>query len=458
MNHSTTLLFMSLGLVGCGSDATDDDGGGDSNPDSAETVSVRESVRAEFLANNLGVLFATDLTVDILALKEAGSAFEMIQGSLHSWGRDKLGNQSSLIDPCVKVIPTSDPDVFNATFDDCLVGMARDRQLDATGTVTFEDFQYSLEVDWTVRVESLANMSGTYSASWDQIYQDLEPDTNATIEAIYRNDPYKGRTMTVTGAKVELTGRQDWPPNITIPAAGSPDTGLKIAWSGRDDALDLGMTLVRQNDNTYTGQFWGAYTAANGQSIALENGRLTMHHSTDVTVTWNGSTSSDTQSIDLQSVTQDWLSQEGRFTGSVGFTASSKSSVDLADWSTPLDFRVYSIDPVEVTGSKGTLSATGPVEFGLISEDSQGAEHDVWFFGNCTELSQKQDDAFPNQGACTFGNADKDSLGVQYQANTPTEGWVLVDDGSGEWICRNLNTHEEQNAGETDSAPAACPN
>ena len=451
------LFLMSLGLVACSSDATDDSAT-DTGTTTAETVPVRESLRSEFLESQLGIFFSTDLTVDFISLKELGTGLEFMERSMHSWGRDHLAGQPIQVDWCVDVDPTADPDVFTLQFDDCFVGMNRDRKLNASGTASFNGFEFTIDLEWSIRLESFANLSGTHTAVWENLFQSPEATSRANIEMVYKGGSYVGRTVTVTDALVIVPERSDWSSDFIIPSTGSPATGFKITWRDREDSLDLGVSLERQKDNTYAGKFWGTYTGVDGQEIAITNGTITEQNQNDVIVDWEASLTSENKSIQLSSVSQTWPNQKAEFSGAAAFSFTSSSTTDVGAWSTPLQFTAYSIDPLQISGSQGVLSASGPVEFGLISEDSAGQEHDAWFFGNCNDLSQAEVALFPHQGSCSFGNAAKESLHVHYTETTPDDGWILVDDGSGKWICRNLRTHAEQEAGSTDGSPESCPN
>jgi|GEM_PF-5568160 len=451
-----TPLFLGLGCTR----SNTDDSGTDTNVPTAQ-VELDEAVRSKRIASNTGVFWSTDMSPDVVVLRELGTAFEFLNREFSVWARIVLDGATGQANPCISIKPPTTngaEDSYSFEVKSCFVGKNRSRKLSGEGTAILNRVENSLdfEIDWSMKMGSVDN-SGTYNASWTDLAASLSSDStlDATIE--YNGSTYGGRTVTLNAVQVVVSDMPDEPPDYVF---GNPDdgsTGAIITWSDREDHLELGLSLAN-TDGRYTGSFWGKYVPPSGTSFEFANGTFEENTDGEILLAGSGSAQTESKSFNLASFNQHWGAQNFSFTGELIFNYTHVETLQVGDWETDLTMMAYSITPIIMEGSARDAEFNGPIELGLFYEDQAGEEREEWVFGACETIKMGLSDNFPYAGNCRLENADGALLGLFFSETTANSGWILIQRSPTEWICRNLTTDEEQtlssNEGDTPTCPA----
>ena len=436
-------------------------GPGDPDPgtDTGEivpSVSLNEALRSDLLSTDFGLLAATDLSVDFVVLREAGTAFEFIEGSFASWGRSEVEGQNGHLTNCID-LESSLSDIRQFDLKNCFVGVNRNRQLNGSGTTTIDGTSLVVDVDWSFSMGSTVELSGTYTASWDNLIESSLADGLLDMDIDYLGNTYFGRHFSVRGASVDVSDRPEIAPNFYFPAEGNPGTGVTITWDDRNDLIEWGMALENQENQRFNGSLWGSYTTESGSAVTLENGTVSEDDNNHVETYLEASFATDNTSVSIAPISVTWASQSDSFSGTVGFYAERTSEIQFDTWSSPLSLVAYTINPLEVSGDDGDLQINGAIEFGFQTIDANEAPKEEWLFGTCEGLEAQRTDAIPQTGQCDFANASGAILRLFFQNQSDGDEHLLVDNGSEEWICRNVDSSVETGAGPVSEDPDSCP-
>ena len=450
-----TPLFLN---IGCTRSDTDDSGT-DTNVPTAQ-VELDEAVRSQRITSNTGAFWSTDMSPDVVVLRELGTAFEFLDREFSVWARRVLDNAAGEANPCISIKPPStngSVDTYPFEVKSCFVGKNRSRKISGEGNALLDSAKNSLEfeVDWSMKMGSVSN-SGTYQASWTDLAASLSSDATLDASIEYNGSTYGGRTLTLSGAQVLVSDMPDVPPDYIFGNPEDGSTGATITWSDREDRLDLGLSLSNTDDR-YAGLFWGNYVSPS--STIFEFATSTFEENTDGEILLNGSGSVQTESrgLNLASYSQHWGAQNFSFTGELTFNYTHAETLSLGDWETELTMMAYSITPIIMEGSARHIEFNGPIEMGLFHQDQAGEEREEWVFGACETLKMELSDNLPYDGNCRLENADGALLGLVFSEETPSSGWLLIQRSETEWICRNLKTDEEQVLSSAENETPACP-
>lgn len=454
MQRFLSLLVLSTSFTACSSgDSTD-------STDTGETVAsvpLTEVLRTDLLSADYGLLAATDLTVDFVVLREAGTAFEFVERNFASWGRSVLDGQPAQFTDCIDVDSTNDS-TRSFELRNCFIGAERNRKLNGTGTVTFSGASMVVDLDWSFKMGSTVELSGNYQATWEDLFRDSLADGLLDMEIVYLGNTYSGRKFIVEGGGVDVSDRPELPPNYLFPAAGSPDAGVTITWEGREDIIRWGMSLeVDEESSRFGGTVWGNYTTRGGNTVAIDSGTVQESSGNKVTTSLEGSFTAGDALVTFSPLSATWNSQSDSFEGELGFYAEQQSEMTLSSWTSPLKLMSYTINPLSISGDDGALSLSGAVEFGFQTENENQEQEDTWLFGTCEGLQLFRTEATPQTGSCDFANAAATTLRVLFQESDDAGDHAVVDIGTEEWICRNMTTGEESAAGSTSDDPSSCP-
>ncbi|MEC7240496.1 MAG: hypothetical protein VXW32_04605 [Myxococcota bacterium] len=447
------LLLSSL-LVACNAD---DNTNGPDTGENVESVPLTETLRSDLVSADYGLLAATDLTVDFVVLREAGSAFEFIERNFASWGRSILDGQPAQFTDCIDADSTTESS-RNFQLRNCFIGAERSRKLNGSGTVSFSGASMVVDLDWSFKMGSTVELTGKYVATWDDLFRNSLADGLLDMEIVYLGNTYSGRKFVVEGGSVDVSDRPELPPNYIFPAEGDPDSGVTITWEGRDDVIHWGMSLeINEENSRYSGSLWGNYITAGGKVVAIESGTVEESTGNKVTTSIEGSFSEGSTVVTISPLKATWNSQADSFEGELGFYAEQQSELTLSTWTSPLKLMAYTINPLTISADDGQLTLNGAVEFGFQTENEEQEQEETWLFGTCEDLQLHRTEATPQKGSCDFANAAATTLRVFFQETDENGDHVLVDDGSEEWICRNMTTGDESEAGPVSSDPNSCP-
>ena len=429
---------------------------------SAQSVELNEIVRADLLSSNMGLFWYTDLSADAEVLREAGTGFAFLSGEFAIWAKDSNGNDSEdspNLNHCIHVTGSEKNNGVTTTsfeLDDCFVGFGKNRRLKGEGLAHTMDQSLELEVDWNF-VMGTNELSGTFHGDWENLNESTYPDARITLQALYKEGINAGRTLHITEGTVEISDNFEKPATYHFPAEDSEALGAQITWEDRSDHLSFGGSLINE-DKRYSGAYRGSYTSVSGSTIALTDGSFSESENGDFNLSYAASHQDENREITLTGVNQTWGSMTGDFVGDVSLDYTGSTHVNLGDWETDVDIRAYTINPLVISGSEGKTSLAGPIEFSVMSLDERERKKEVWLFGSCDNLLQKRDDSIAGAGACTFQNAEGINFGLFFADQSPTDGWVLVENTSGEWLCKNMVSGEEQQLEDGTGVGVTCPN
>ena len=454
MQRFLSLFVLSTTFTACSSgDSTDSTDTGEA----VASVPLSEVLRTDLLSADYGLLAATDLTVDFVVLREAGTAFEFIERNFASWGRSILDGQPAQSTDCIDVESTNDS-TRNFELRNCFIGAERNRKLNGSGTVTFSGASMVVDLDWSFKMGSTVELSGNYEATWEDLFRDSLAEGLLDMEIVYLGNTYYGRKFIVEGGSVDVSDRPELPPNYLFPAAGSPDAGVTITWEGRDDIIRWGMSLeVNEENSRFGGSVWGTYTTSGGKTVTIDSGTVEETSGNKVTTSLDGSFTEGSAVVNFSPLTATWNSQSDSFEGELGFYVEQQSELELTSWTSPLKLMAYTINPLSIGGDDGKLTLSGAIEFGFQTENENQDQEETWLFGTCEDLQLYRTESTPQEGSCDFANAAATTLRVLFKESDENGDHAVVDDGSEEWICRNMTTGEESAAGAVSSDPTTCP-
>jgi hypothetical protein len=421
-----------------------------------QTLGLHDAVRSDLLASNLGLLWSTDLSPDMVILREAGTAFTFLSAEFAIWGQRVASGQSASLDNCMTQADMGSSNGVSTTkitLNGCFVGANRDRRLNGKFTAEIEKKKLQLAGEWNFKLGAV-DLSGTFQSHWKNVNSSSDPEALFSLDAVYDGNTYNHRTFSIKTGEVIVSDRYEHPPKYLIPDSKGDGVGASLSWDNREDRLDFGL-MLENSDGRYQGDFWGEYTGASGQVLSLSNGSLEETQGKDLILRFSGS--AQNQSFEITELVQTWGNQNAAFDAELGFSYTASTQVTLGAYSTPLDLLAYTVTPLQIAGANQTTTLTGAIESALNfqNEKKEGQEH--WTFGICEALTQGRDQEFGDSGSCTFNNATGAHIGLYFSEETPATGWLLIEKAPNEWICRNLENGEEQDLGTHDKAPGDCP-
>ena len=425
-----------------------------------ETATFEGAVRADLLSSNTGLLWSTDLSLDMAILREVGTAFTFLSAEIGIWGQKGggSGGPSVGLNNCLNQSGDSQTSGGITTttllMNDCFVGAERNRRMNGEVTAKRQGNNLNIEAVWDFTVGAVS-LSGIFEPSWQNVNTEAIPEATFSLEAVSDGSTYKNRTFSVSQGSVVVSDRYETPPKYQIPADDAEGVGASLSWDNRTDRIDFGLNL-KNSSGRYSGEIWGEYTGQSGQIITIEDGQLAESQEKTLTLVFSGAAENDTQDFQLTELKQTWGNQTASFTGEVSFTYETQSSQDIGDSSTSYGLLAYTITPLALVGADYSTTINGAIESALYIQDESKEEQEVWTFGQCEELSQGRDDQFGSAGMCNFNNAEGTHIGLRFSAETPSTGWVLVEKNPGQWLCRNLNSGEERDLGSSQDAPSDC--
>lgn len=458
--HPTKVLlastFLSLTL-GCGKPAEEEE---EETGEVEKVITLEGAVRSDLLGSNTGLLWSTDLSLDMAILREVGTGFTFLSAELSIWGErgGGKGGQNPALNNCMSEVDSSTSNGTTTTkimLDDCFVGANRNRRMG--GEITAERLGNKLEIEtvWNFEVGAVS-LSGTFNANWQNVVTTAIPEATFTLEAVSDGSTYNHRTFSVSKGTVFVSDRYETPPKYEIPGPDGEGFGASLSWDNREDRLDFGM-LLKNSSGRYLGDFWGEYTAKSGQTIAFSDGQLEETQDKDVILILSGVSQGANQTFDLTELKQTWGNQTASFTGELSFSYEAQASLDIGESDSSLGLLAYTVTPLILAGEDYTTTFNGAIESALYFQNEKDNDQEVWTFGRCEELALGRDDNFGSAGKCTFNNADGVHLGLYFSEETPSTGWVLVENAPEHWICRNINSGEERELGDGQDAPPNCP-
>ena len=421
------------------------------------TLGLDNALQADLIASNLGFLWSTDLSPDMVILREAGTAFTYLSSELSIWSQRVAGGQSASLDDCMSQSNTSTSNGVSTTqitLSDCFVGANRDRRLDGEFLIAIEDREVYLTGDWNFKIASV-DLNGTFQAYWKNINATNRPDATFSLNAVYDGNTYNHRTFSVAAGEVKIPSNYETPCKFSIPTSGSEGLGASLSWDNREDRLDFGL-ILKNAHGSYKGEFWGEYTSTSGQVVPITNGRLEETSEHDLTLTYSASAQTETQAIDLSEIVQTWGNQTAAFDADLSFSYEASGQATLGAHSTSLDLKAYTVTPLSLRGENQRTTLNGAIESALFFQNEQNEAQEIWVFGNCLELTQSRDLGIGSSGTCTFNNADGAHIALHFSDKTSSDGWLLVEKAPKEWICRNLESGEVKDLGTSETAPSGC--
>jgi hypothetical protein len=424
-----------------------------------KATTLEGAVRSDLLGSNTGLLWSTDLSLDMAILREVGTGFTFLSAELAIWGErgGGGGGQNPALNNCMSEVDSSTSNGTTTTkimLDDCFVGANRNRRMGGEITAKRHGNNLEIETVWNFEVGAIS-LSGTFNASWQNVKNTAIPEATFSLEAVSDGNTYNHRTFSVSQGVVGISDRYENPPKYEIPGPDGEGFGASLSWDNREDRLDFGLILKNSNGR-YSGDFWGDYTGESGQTLAFSDGQLEETQDKDLILNLSGVSQGDNQTFELTELKQTWGNQTASFTGELSFSYEVQGSLDIGDSSTSYGLLAYTVTPLALVGADYSTTINGAIESALYVQDENQEDQEVWTFGLCEELSQGRDDQFGSAGTCTFNNAEGGHLGLYFSEETPSTGWLLVEKAPEQWLCRNLNSGEERELGSSQDAPSDC--
>jgi hypothetical protein len=425
-----------------------------------KATTLEGAVRSDLLGSNTGLLWSTDLSLDMAILREVGTGFTFLSAELAIWGErgGGGGGQNPALNNCMSEVDSSTSNGTTTTkimLDDCFVGANRNRRMGGEITAKRHGNNLEIETVWNFEVGAIS-LSGTFNASWQNVKNTAIPEATFSLEAVSDGNTYNHRTFSVSQGVVGISDRYETPPKYEIPGPDGEGFGASLSWDNREDRLDFGL-MLKNSGGVYSGDIWGEYTSESGQSLAFSDGRLEESQEKHLSLSFSGVSQGANQTFDLTELKQTWGNQTASFTGELSFSYEAQASLDIGDANASIGLLAYTVSPLTLVGENYNTTINGALESALYFQTENGDDKEVWTFGLCDGVSQGRDDRFGSSGICTFNNADGAYLGLYFSPETPSAGWILVENGPKEWLCRNLNSGEERELGTSEEPPSDCP-
>jgi hypothetical protein len=428
-------------------------------PTPEQKLGLHDALQADLVTSNLGFLWSTDLSPEMVVLREAGTGFIYLSAELAIWGQRRADGQPASLDNCMTQADQDNSQgtlTSQITLDDCFVGANRDRRLDGVFLAEIKDKELQLDGDWNFQIGNV-DISGTFHAYWKNINASNRPEATFSLNAVYDGNTYNHRTFSITEGEVAIPTEYETPPRYSIPNSTGEGLGASMSWDNRDDRIDFGL-MLQNADRRYEGELWGEYTSTSGQAVPITNGHLEETQDKELILTFSASAQSEKQTIELPEIVQTWGNQNANFNADVSFSYEATGQATLGDYTTSLGLRAYTVTPLSLASKNQQTTLTGAIETAVFFQNESGEAEDIWVFGNCLELTQSRDQGLGSSGTCTFNNANGAHIGLHFSEETPSDGWLLVEKAPNEWICRNLKNGETQDLGVSENAPTNCPN